>query len=185
MEVKVGVSNRHVHLTEDDFCILFGSCDNLSKRNDISQPNQFACNNVVTLKTEKNEIPNVRVLGPLRDYTQVEISKTDAYTLGLNPPYRNSGDLENSESITIIGPHGSIFKENCCILATRHIHVEEDNDNFNNNEIVKVKINGQKEGIIGNVYIKKNKLSKFELHLDTDDANAFNLNNGDIVEIIK
>ena len=130
-----------------------------------------------TAKSQKIEMKD--------DVTKVEISKTDSYLLGINPPYRNSGDLSNSETVTIVGPNGSLKKDNCCIMSTRHIHVEEDNDNFENNEVVKIKITGEKAGIMENVYIKKAPNSKYELHLDTDDANAFNLKNNDIVEILK
>ena len=185
MKVSLAISNRHIHLTEEDVFYLFGKDAKLIKKNDISQPGQYASYSVVTIKTEKNKIDNVRVIGPCRNYTQVEISKTDSYLLGINPPYRNSGDLSNSETVTIVGPNGSLKKDNCCIMSTRHIHVEEDNDNFENNEVVKIKITGEKAGIMENVYIKKEPNSKYELHLDTDDANAFNLKNNDIVEILK
>ncbi len=185
MKVSVGVSNRHVHLTESDFHLLFGEDAVLEKRNDISQPYQFASTSLVSLQTDKGRVDNVRVMGPFRDYTQVEISKTDAYKLGVNPPYRDSSCLDNSEDIKIIGPCGEIFKKCSLILAVRHIHVPLDDDNFNNKEVVSVKVDGDKKGILGNVFIKKSSNSKLELHLDTDDANAFNLKNGDIVEIIK
>lgn len=91
MKVNVGVSNRHVHLKKQDLDILFGT--DLTIKNKINQPGQFACNEVVTIKTEKSEINNVRVLGPTRNYTQIEISKTDAYKLGINPPVRSSGSV--------------------------------------------------------------------------------------------
>lgn len=181
MKVTVGVSNRHIHLKQEDLDILFG-CE-LTKRNDLNQPNQFASNEVLTIKTDKDEIKNVRVLGPVRNYTQIEISKTDAYKLGINPPVRTSGDLENSEEITLIGPNGSI-KTNGCIIADRHIHMTKtDKEKYNLSSAVKVKIDGEKKGII-EVNIKTSDEAFFELHLDTDDANAFLLKNGDEVEII-
>ena len=121
MKVTIGVSNRHVHLKEEHLYELFGDDYKLEKRNDLTQPGQFASTALVSLKTSKGILENVRVLGPLRNYTQVEISKTDAYKLGVNPPVRNSGDLDNSESITIIGPRGEITIEEGCIIATRHI----------------------------------------------------------------
>ena len=101
MKVRIGVSNRHVHLKEEDFKKLFGDVV-LEKDKDLYQPNQFASIYKLTIKTLKNEIKNVRVLGPFRSYTQIEISKTDAYTLGLNPPIRTSGDLDGSEVVTLI-----------------------------------------------------------------------------------
>ena len=181
--MKVGISNRHVHLTEEDLKILFDK--DLTKKKDLSQIGEFACNETVTLKTNKREITNVRIIGPTRNYTQVEISKTDAYSLGLNPPIRTSGDLEGSETITIIGPMGQITKE-CCIIANRHIHINKElrkQLNLENKDIVSIKIGGIKGGIIDNVYLKEKENFLLELHLDTDDANAFLLKNGDEVEI--
>ena len=116
MKISVGISNRHVHLTKEDLNILYGNNYELNKKVDINQPGQFASLETVTLKTDKDEIRNVRILGPVRNYTQVEISKTDSIKLGINPPLRDSGDVLNSEVITIIGPCGSVTKE-CCILA--------------------------------------------------------------------
>ena len=186
MNVSIGVSNRHVHLKKEDLYILFGEGYVLDKRNDLTQPNTFASTSLVTLKTDKSKIEGVRVLGPCRDYTQVEISRTDAYKLGLNPPVRNSGDLNDSDLITIIGPKGSV-DVNACIIATRHIHLTPQHRkayNLEGVEKVSVKINGEKGGIINNVYLKESEEAFFELHLDTDDANAHLIKNGDIGEII-
>ena len=186
MNVSIGVSNRHVHLTKEDLNILFGEDFELEKRNDLTQQGQFASTSLVTLKTQKAEINNVRVLGPVRNYTQVEISRTDAYHLGINPPVRNSGDLSDSSLITIIGPKGSI-EVNACIIATRHIHLTKEHlkaYNLEGKETVNVKLNGEKGGIITNVYLKVSDEAFFELHLDTDDANAHLIKNGDIGEII-
>ena len=97
MKVKIGVSNRHVHLTHDDYVLLFGN-ETIKKERDLVQKGQFASSSKVTIKTDKNYIENVRVLGPFRNYTQVEISKTDSYFLGINPPIRNSGDLTDANA---------------------------------------------------------------------------------------
>ena len=187
MKVSIGVSNRHVHLTKEHLNILFGEGYELEKKNDLNQPGQYASNAFVTIKTDKDEINNVRVLGPVRSYTQVEISKTDAYKLGLNPPVRNSGDIKGSESITIIGPNGSIDISEGCIIAARHIHIlpsQAKSYGLENREKVNVKLNGEKGGVITNVYLKISNDAFFELHLDTDDANAHLIKNGDIGEII-
>lgn len=186
MNISIGVSNRHVHLTREDLDILFGEGYELEKRNDLTQPKQFASTSTVTIKTPKSEIKNVRVLGPLRKYTQVEISRTDAYSLGINPPVRSSGDLKDSELVTIVGPKGSI-EVNACIIATRHIHLSKEHIkayNLENRETVSVKLNGEKGGIITNVHLKERDDAFFELHLDTDDANAHLVKSGDIGEII-
>lgn len=184
MNIKVGVSNRHIHLTKNDFEILFGKNTNLTKKKDLYQDMEFAANETVTIKSDSNKIDNVRIIGPLRGYTQVEISKTDSYLLKINPPYRDSGDLVNSAPLKVIGPLGEIKLDNCCIIPVRHIHINSNDDNFYDKQVVKVEINGVKSGIMDNVYIKKHENYKTELHIDTDDANAFNLTNGDEVKII-
>ena len=185
MEVSVGVSNRHVHLCYDDYKLLFGDLD-LTKKVDLNQPGEFASINTVTIKGSKGEIEKVRVLGPLRSYSQVEVSKTDSYKLGVNPPIANSGDLENAFEITIIGPKGSITRK-ACIIATRHIHIDKDiikKYQLENRKQVKVRVNSIKGGILENVYLKESDKAYFEIHLDTDDANAFLLKQNDLVEII-
>ena len=183
MNVNIGVSNRHVHLTKDDFFVLFGNY-NMEKIKDLVQIGEFASSSKVTIKTEKSEIDNVRVLGPFRNYTQVEISKTDAYKLGLNPPVRDSGDLKKSESITIIGPKGSKFIQNCCIIANNHIHSNNDElKEFSNNDIVSVKTSdGQ---IIKDVHIKKDDSFVLEMHIDTYNSKLYNLVTNDIVVLEK
>ena len=185
MKINVGVSNRHVHLNDDDYKILFGDIP-LTKRNDLTQPGTFASELTVVIKGSKRSIENVRVLGPNRSYTQVEISKTDAYTLGVNPPVRNSGDLFDADEIVIIGPIGEI-RRNAAIIPTRHIHVDKNirkEHNLEGIEKVSVKISGEKGGVIENVYLKDSAEAYFELHLDTDDANGHLINQGAEEEII-
>lgn len=185
IDMNVGISNRHVHLTEDDFKKLFNN-KKLEAVKYLNQPGQFASNLKVTIKTWKSEISGVRVLGPLRDYTQVEISKTDAYKLGLNPPVRESGNLKGSEDITIIGDNEITLKE-CTIIATRHIHASKEDlvkYNLDASKKYKVKINGEKGGIINNVSIKVSDKAFFEMHLDTDDGNGHLLKCGDTATII-
>lgn len=185
IDMNVGISNRHVHLTEDDFKKLFNNKE-LEAVKYLNQPGQFASNLKVTIKTDKSEISGVRVLGPLRDYTQVEISKTDAYKLGLNPPVRESGNLKGSEDITIIGDNEITLKE-CTIIATRHIHASKEDlvkYNLDASKKYKVKINGEKGGIINNVSIKVSDKAFFEMHLDTDDGNGHLLKCGDTATII-
>ena len=187
MKVSIGVSNRHVHLTEEHLKILFGDNFELEKRNDLTQPGQYASNSLVTIKTDKSEIEKVRVLGPVRTYTQVEISKTDAYKLGINPPVRDSGDVSGSSPITIVGPVDTLNLEEGCIIPTRHIHILPSQlkmYGFNEKDKVSVRIDGEKGGILNNVSLKVSEDSFFELHLDTDDANAHLIKNGDIGEII-
>jgi len=187
LKVPVGISNRHVHLTKEDFETLFGKVCKIECDFNLSQPGQYASKQKVTIKTEKGEIENVRVIGPLRNYTQIEISKTDAYKLKLNPPVRDSGDLANSESITIVGPEGEVTKKEGCIIANRHIHLTGSDlikYGLNRNKTYKIKVNNEKGGILDNVHLKIDENFVFELHIDTDDANAFFIKTGDKLEII-
>ena len=181
MKVRVGVSNRHVHLCQRDANILFGENYQFEKRNDLSQTGEYACMETVIVKTDNYEFPHVRVMGPLRPYTQVEVSSDDANLLGVNPPMRDSGDLENSEAVWIEGPVGTIYKENCCILANRHIHCsKKDNIGYENGDVVKVKV-GDK--VIDQVHIKMKDSFTLEMHIDKTDALKYELNNGDFVEL--
>ena len=185
MKVLVGVSNHHVHLTKDDYLKLFGK-NELTVRNLLKQPGQFASNEKVTIEGEKGSLEDITIVGPFRDYTQVEVSKTDCYKLGIDPPVRESGELEGASLVKIIGPAGEIEKE-CAIIANRHIHVDKkilEEKNLIGVKEVSIKIDGEKSGIINNVSLKENDEAYFELHLDTDDANAFLLKNGLEVEII-
>lgn len=187
MKISVGVSNRHVHLTEKDLFTLFGDGYQLENVKNLNQPTQFASNSFVTLKTAKGVLEHVRVIGDIRPYTQIEISRTDAYQLGINPPIRDSGDLENSEAITLIGPKGEITV-NGCIIAARHIHItpkQMEMYGLQNKKEVTILVGGEKGGIMFHVHLKVAELSYFEMHIDTDDANAFSLKQGDIVTILE
>lgn len=183
MKITVGISARHVHLTKEIFQKLFNK-DDLTIKMPINQPGMYAALETVTIKGPKGRIEHVRLLGPLRSYNQVEISKTDAYKLGVNPPVRTSGDLDGSEVITIIGPKDEVTL-NACIIADRHIHIskkEADSLGVKNKQEVDVIINSMKPGII-KAHFKVSEKAYKELHLDTDDANAFLLKQNDEVEI--
>lgn len=183
MILKAYQSNRHVHLTKEDLYILFGDNYELTVRNYLGQPGQFAAEETVTLKTNKNMKEGVRIVGPVRAYTQVELLDIDKEYFGINPPVRNSGDLDNSETITIIGPKGEITKENSCIIANRHIHINtRDNKNYYEDQIVSVKINNI---ILNNVHIKIADNFAYEMHINKDDAINNNINNEDVVQILE
>lgn len=187
MKVQVGVSNRHIHLKEEDYKKLCGD-KKIEIVRPINQPGMYVSADTFTIKTEKGEIKDVKLLGPLREYSQVEISRTDAYQLGINPPIRTSGDIMGSSPITIVGPLGEITLNEGCIIADRHIHVTRKMLEFYHLEgkhSVEVMVEGKKGGIMFNVDLKVSDEAYFELHLDRDDANAFGLKQGDIVEIIE
>ena len=186
MKIKIGVSARHVHLCKKDFEYLFEK-DALTKYCDLSQPGNYAAEEKVSLVTENGRIDNVRIVGELRNYTQVEITKTDSYKLKINPPVRGSGDLDDASDIWIEANGKRILARNSCIIANRHIHIrndELDKYGFVNNQKVLVKISSEKGGILDNVFIKASKEATFEMHLDLDDANANLVSNGDFEEII-
>lgn len=182
---KIAISNRHIHLTKEVYAELFD--EPLSMKKPISQIGEFASNQTLTIKGPKGIIERVRVMGPHRDYNQVEISRSDAYTLGINPPVRESGDLEDSESLTLISNKKEITLENVCIQAERHVHMNEkmaEELGLKNDDLVKLIINNDKGGEM-EAFIKIKSNGFFEIHIDRDDANAFILNNGDEVEIKK
>ena len=182
---KIAVSNRHVHLTEEIYNKLFD--EPLKMKRQLNQIGEFAAFQTVTLKTEKGEIPNVRLIGPLRAYNQVEISRTDAYDLGLNPPVRESGDLEDSETITVVGPLGKVTLENACIQAERHVHMNKkkaEELGLKNEDMVKLIVDNDKGGVM-DAFVKVKDNGFFEIHIDRDDANCFLLKTGDEVTIEK
>lgn len=182
-EINIGISNRHVHLSQEVYDLLFDEPYNILKN--LKQPGEFATDKVVTLKTDKFKIDNVKVLGPCRDYTQVEIAKSDAIKFGINPPVRESGDLVGAEKITMETPKNSV-EVKACIIAQRHIHIskeEASNLGLTHGEKVLVKLGNEKFGIIESfVKIKDNAV--LELHIDKDDACAFLINQGDTAKII-
>lgn len=187
MDVKIGVTSRHIHLSENDLYELFGNGYKLNKLKDLTQDQNFSCIETLDLINDDNVIRNVRIVGPVRSKTQAEISKTDAYLLKINPPVRNSGELDDAAVIKIKGPKG-VIERKCCIIQTRHIHVNKNDAeklNFKSNDIVKVKLFGEKSGILDNVHLKISDNNNPELHLDLDDSNAHLLKTGDIAQVLE
>lgn len=185
MSIKVGISNRHVHLTKEVKNILFGSDFELEVKRKLVQTGEFASTSKVTLKTDKGIVENVRVIGPLRNYTQVEILKSDEDILGISTTERNSGELNDTPGITLVGPLGEINVPSCVIIANRHIHMTpKDAETFGvvNDQIVSIKKDGI---IINNVHIKIKDNFVLECHLDKDDEIKYNIHTGDEIEIIK
>ncbi len=175
-EITIGVSNRHIHLTKETYDKLFD--DNFNVVRDLTQPGMFVTDKTVTLQTDNYEIPNVKLLGPLREYNQVEISHNDALKFKLDPPVRASGDVEGASNITIKTEKASITLP-CAIIAERHIHIsqkEADELNLKDKQVVQVRIPGIKSGVV-DAHIKVSKEAFFEMHIDTDDSNAFIINN--------
>jgi putative phosphotransacetylase len=186
--VPVSISARHLHLKKEHLEVLFGAGHELTKVKDISQPGQYAAEEKVTLQGPRGKIDNVRVLGPLRKETQVEISATDARVLGVKPVVRDSGNMDGTPGLTLVGPKGTIIIEKGCIVAERHIHMtQEDASQFNvsDGQVVSVKVNTPRGGVFDKVLIRVREDYALDMHIDVDEANAFLISNGDLVEIIR
>ncbi len=188
--IPVGVSNRHIHLTAADVEILFGKGYELQPMKELSQPGQYACKEQLTLVgPSMRAIEKVRVLGPVRKATQVEISRTDSYTLKVKAPVRESGKIAGSAPITIVGPKGVISIEEGCIIANRHIHMSpEDGRHFGvaDGEYVDVEVDaGERRTRWYDVQVRVHPDFRLEMHIDTDDANAVGLPCGGKVRLIK
>ncbi|WP_459908757.1 phosphate propanoyltransferase [Desulfotomaculum defluvii] len=184
--IPVGVSNRHIHLSAEHIEALFGKGHALTPLKNLKQVGEFAAKETVTLVGPKGVIQGVRVLGPVRKFTQVEISRTDGFSLGVVPPLRDSGNLENTPGIVIVGSRGAVTLTKGVICAARHIHMgEEDACKFQvaDGDHVAVKINGPRGGTLDNVLVRVKPNFLLELHIDTDEANAAGLKNGDTVSL--
>ncbi|MCC0631753.1 ethanolamine utilization phosphate acetyltransferase EutD [Clostridioides sp. ZZV15-6388] len=186
--IEVEASGRHVHLSEEDVEKLFGKGYTLTKLKDLSQPGQYACKERVTIIGPKSTLKNVVVLGPCRKETQVEISLTDGSILGLKPPIKQSGDLENTLGIKIATEKREIELQKGLMVAKRHIHMSiEDAKKFNvvDNEIVEVKVFGKRPLIFDDVVVRVSDKFKTYIHIDYDEANACAYSKGSIAKIIK
>ena len=187
--VPVGVSNRHIHLSTADLDTLFGAGYQLTPIKDLSQPGQFACKETLTIVGPSlRPIENVRVLGPVRKASQVEISRTDSFTLKVKPPVRESGDIAGSAPITIIGPKGVVTLKEGYIIANRHIHMSTDEGaqfGLSDGQYVDVEVNGERKTKFYDVQVRVHKDFRLEMHIDTDDANAAGIGNGAKVMIVK
>ena len=195
--IPVGVSPRHVHLSKDDFHHLFGPDASLVRTKDLTQKGQFATDQFVTLATSVGRIENVRVLGPFREVSQVELALTDAVRLGLDPPVRDSGDHEGSPGITLIGSSGRVEIKQGVILAQRHVHMTpRDAREYNvvDKEIVFMALSAPTPDnlrseprtiIFGDVLVRVSENYRLDFHLDTDEANASSASTGDQAVLFK
>ncbi|MEW6662348.1 MAG: phosphate propanoyltransferase [Bacillota bacterium] len=187
IEVPVGISNRHIHLSQQHLEALFGKGYELTKMKDTYQHGQFAANETLTLVGPKGIIENVRILGPIRKETQIEISMTDSYKLGIKAPVRDSGKLDGSPGCALIGPNGVVSLQRGVILAERHIHMspaEAHAAGLQDNDRVVVLAGDVRELCFHHVLVRVHSSFSLEIHIDTDEANAAGLRNGDKVMII-
>lgn len=187
MSVPVGVSARHIHLSQQDVERLFGPGYQLTKKKDL-MGGQWAANEQCTLVGLKlRAIENVRILGPVRKASQVEISATDARTLGVNAPLRESGDLAGSAPIALVGPKGAIYLNEGCIVAARHIHMtpaEATSAGLKDGDYVSVKMGNERGAVLDHVKIRVDGSFSLEMHIDTDEANACQIKQGDVAYIV-
>lgn len=177
--IPIGISNRHLHLSQVDLETLFGANYSLQKQKELKQPGQYAAIETVILAGPKGCLERVRVLGPVRKQTQVEISLTDAFRLGVNPPLRESGDLMGSSGVTVIGPRGNVQLKEGLIIARRHIHMTSADAlrfGVTDGAAVQVRIDSKRGMILDDVTVRVNPQFMLELHLDTDEANAAAVN---------
>lgn len=185
--IPVGVSNRHVHLSPEDVEKLFGAGYQLTPMRPLSQPGQFAAEETVTLLGPKGMIQGVRILGPARGVSQVEISKTDGFQLGVHPPIRVSGMLAGTPGITLLGPRGCTVLENGVIVAKSHVHMSDTDAHLagiNDGDSLMLQVSGERALIFPDVTVRVSPRYALDFHIDLDEANAANLKTGDRIRVI-
>ncbi len=185
--VPIGISNRHGHLTAAHVETLFGKGKRLTVLRPLLQPDQFACNETIHVATSQGMLKSLRIIGPERKYSQVEIARTDAFALGLKPPMRQSGELDASAGCVLIGPAGSVVLTEGVILAGRHLHChtsEGEALGLKNRQIIRVRISGDRGGLLENVLVRVGEIHRLELHIDTDEGNALGVKKGDTAELL-
>jgi putative phosphotransacetylase len=184
-----GVSARHLHLSQEHLEKLFGPGATLTCYKDLRQPGQFACEEKVSIVGPKGTFENVRVLGPVRKETQIEISLTDSLKLGLTPPVRDSGDVEGTPGVELIGPKGRVKLERGLMIAKRHIHMlPEDAEYYGvkDKDLVAVLCDTKgRKAVLMDVLVRVNPNYALEFHVDTDESNAVLLKTGDLVHIVE
>lgn len=180
-EIPIGVSARHIHLSPEHIELLFGPGYRLTELRPLSQPGQFAAVETVAVAGPKGRFDKVRILGPARGHTQLEISRTDAYTLGIAAPVRLSGNIDGTPGVHIRGPHGEVTVERGVIVAARHIHFHTEDAarmNIRDKQVVAVKAEGERGVIFNHVVCRVSDQFALDMHIDTDEANAAGIGNG-------
>lgn len=185
-DIPLGISNRHIHLSQQDLDLLFGKNYELTNIKNLGQPGQFACKETVTVCGPKGAIEKMRVLGPVRKQSQIEILLGDNYKLGLKAVPGMSGELKGTPGATIVGPGGSVQLQEGVIVAQRHIHMTLDDANrfgVHDGQVVNIACDGTRPGVLHGVIIRANNNSALECHLDTEEANGLGLNENACVQI--
>ncbi len=187
VKIPVEISARHIHLCKSDLATLFGKGCRLTKQKELTQPGQFAAEETVGIRLGDKEIPNVRVVSPLRSKTQVEISLTDAYNLGLRPVVRASGDLQGTPGILLIGPKAELALRQGVMVALRHLHAspaEAKKFGLKSNGMVAVRVRGKRAVTFHNVRVRVKNGYKLSMHVDTDEGNAAGITSQSFGELI-
>ena len=187
MKLPIALSNKHIHLSQADVDVLFGAGYELTHKKDLSQPGQFACEEMVEVVGPKGST-KMRVLGPARPESQVEVSLADARGLGIVVPVRQSGDTEGTPGCKLVGPKGEVEMTKGVIVAARHIHMSlEDAERFGvkDKDVVSVQTTGERALLFNNVLVRANAAFALEMHVDLEEGNAAGVKNGDLVELVK
>lgn len=186
-QVPIGVSARHIHLSKDHINLLFGAGYELKVLKDLSQPGQYAAEETVAVIGPKGRFDKVRILGPARGKSQLEVSRTDAFGLGLNPPVRESGNIADTPGIKVVGPAGEVDLAEGVIVAARHIHFHTDDAarwGIADKQRLTVRVNGERPLIFEDVVARISDQFALDMHIDTDEANAAGVKTGDHAELI-
>lgn len=186
-QVPVGISVRHIHLSRADVDRLFGRNYQLTPKKQLSQPGQYACEECLDVIGPKGELKKVRILGPERKATQIELAQTDCRSIGVTAPVRSSGHTAGTPGITLRGPLGEITVPEGVIIADRHLHMSEGEAaafGLKDGDHVRIQVDGVKPGVLGNVLVRAGKGHSLDLHIDTDDGNAFLLRQGQLVTVL-
>lgn len=185
--IPIGVSARHIHLSQTDLVSLFGEGYELSSFKDLSQPGQFAAHETVAIIGPKGQFDKVRILGPIRPQTQIEVSRTDAFMLGIHPPVRESGQIDGTPGLRVIGPKGEVTLEQGVIVAARHIHFHSSDANqwgIQDKQLLRVHLRGERPLIFEDVIARVSDQFALDMHIDTDEGNAAGVKTGDEAELL-
>lgn len=185
--VPVGVSARHIHLTQEHIEILFGEGYQLTEFKPLSQPGQFAANETVEVIGPKGSFKTVRILGPARPASQLEVSRTDSFAIGVKAPVRESGNIEGTPGVKIVGPKGEVELQEGVIVAARHIHFhtsDAEKWGISDKQMLRVRVGGERGLVFENVIARVSPNFALDMHIDTDEANASGAKNGDTAEIL-
>lgn len=187
MKLPIALSNKHVHLSQEDINVLFGQGYELKKLKDLAQPGQYACEEKIDVVGPKGTLKGVRVLGPARPSSQVEISLADGFVLGVKAPIRDSGDIEGTPGAKLVGPSGEVEMKDGIIVAARHIHMHtSDAEKFGvkDKQRVKVRTFGERALVFENVLVRAHESFALEMHVDIEEGNGAGVKNGEMVELI-